>query len=264
VIEYSLEDADGNSLALNGTGNGFTVSGSWTQGSDDFDIETLVSERSVGPGAVQIGDPRVRSRSISMMVVAADPDGVQEEVNTLLAFFQKTKYLVDDTDGQRLRVVPKGIGVEHAQGSLKLVSDVTLNFLAINPFWEATTETTLTGTIPADTLTGVAVSNGGFAKAPATITLEVSSVAVPSIQIYKDSNNEGILVEDDGFGVGGNDTLVIDNDEGTVMLGDADRNQNIADGTGFFCLEVGSDTLQFLVADNDVDYTITYRERFFI
>lgn len=265
MIEYQLKDADGNTYDLNGSAVTVELKKTWRQGGDSFGYDNKIVERSFLPGSVLIGEPRIMSRLFTLSVdkTAADSSDWRDELNELLSFITKTRAIVDVTNDMEISVVPSSISVDSDRGSEKLFSENTFEFVALTPYWQGLTAVSYSGTIPADTLTGVAVTNGGFFTTGPVITFDTTA-AVNSVQLYVESSQEGIQVDDVIFGTAGNLEMVIDNVAGLVSIGELNRNASVAEGTGFFLIPEGAQTIQVLVADEDVDYVISFFERFYI
>ncbi len=265
MIEYELKDIDDNTYPLNGDTVTVALKNTWTQGADTFEYENKVIERSFLPGATVVAPPRVMSRQLNLTVEStnADPASFRAEVNALLSFVAKTRYIVDITNDMQIEVVPASSAIEYANGSLKLNSVNAFEFTVLTPYWAAMTEVEYTGTILADTLTAVSLTNAGFFPVPPVITL-VTTALTNSVSIYVDSSDEGIQVDDAIFGTVGNLTMIIDNLEGLVSIGLLNENAEITEGTGFFEIPEGAQDVYFLCADEDVDYTIAFFPRFYL
>lgn len=263
MIEYQLKDADGNTYDLNGDTVTVELKGSWTHGADSFEKDNRIVESSFLPGAQLIGEPRLMSRSLTLTVERASKTAWRDEMNELLQWINKARWLVDVTNEMELAVVVRVSTLEYDRGALKRSSSNTFEFSVLSPCWRGTTAKSYTGTVLADTLTDVAINNEGFLDTAPVITLETTA-AVDSLQVFLKGTEVGIQVDDALFGTAGNLTMVIDCETGLVSIGDVNRNASVAEGTGFFMIPPGSDDLRMLFADEDVDYTVEFRERFYV
>jgi hypothetical protein len=260
MIEYQLKDADGNTFSLNGDTVVEEFTKTWKQGSDDYAFESKIIERSFLPGASLVGEPRVAARTIVLTSEYSNDDSAtyRAYLNGLLQAVFNARWLVDVTNSMEIEIVAQGSVVEYMTGSLKLSSDNSFEFLTLTPYWRATTESSVNGTVLADTLTAIPITISGFAPVSPIITL-VTTAAVNSLQLTVDSTLHSLQIDDALFGTAGNLTMVIDCSEGTVTIGALNRNTSIVDGTGFFQIPTGSQEINALFADEDVDYTIKYR-----
>lgn len=265
MIEYNLKDRDGNLYSLNGGAVSRALKDSWTQGEDLFSYDSKIINKTFLPGATLVGSSRLASREFTLMVESTDPvsTAYRAEVNELLEFLSRTKYLVDVTNDMQIEIVTDSISIGYDPGGLKKISHNQISFTALTPYWEALTLTTVTGAVLADTIKEVAISNTGFVSSPPLITL-VTTAAVISVQAYLTGNQYGIRIDDSLFGTTGNLTMIIDCVNGEITINDINRNASIIEGTGFFSLTPGIDTLNLLCADQDVNYTIDFYSRYFV
>ena len=91
----------------------------------------------------------------------------------------------------------------------------------------------------------------------------VANSNVVKFSIRLRETGEGILVEDLEFGLLGLNTYIIDNVDGVIELNTLNRNQKIRSGTGFFNLQVGINTPEFVATDS-VDIEIKFKQRYYI
>lgn len=266
MIEYRLRDADNNIYNLNTSAVTVQLKESTTQLDDSFIFENSIVPKSYLPGSVLVGQNRLQEREFTMTIDHTNPSSstFRTELNSLLSFVEKTVYIEDITNDMRLKVVIDTASILYGEGGLKLMAMNTLNFIALNPYWEALTEDELTGTLSADTIEEIAINNTGYFPTPATIQLTTTS-AVNSVQLFLSSNNYGLQIDDALFGTAGNLVMTINNEDGTIIVGTTyDYNRQIIDGTSYFHFIIGADTLNILCADEDVDYVITFRNRYFL
>ena len=264
MIEYQLKDADGNTFDVNGASVTMALKGSFSQGEDSFEFDNRIIEKSFLPGSSLIGEKRLKAKGFTLSFSYANPDSAlfRAQLNTILLWIAKTVYVVDVTNDMQIEVTADTASLGYDRGSLKLSSENSVEFTSLTPYWEALTEESETGTVLADTITEIAVSNAGFLNAYPVITL-VATIATPDVQIYITGDNTGIQIQDSSFGTAGNLTMVIDCKEGLVSINDDDRNVSIVSGTGFFPIPIGSDTINIL-SDEEITYTIEWFERYYI
>ena len=264
MIEYQLKDKDGNTFDINGDSVSLALKGSFTQTEDSFSFDNRIIERSFLPGSSLIGEKRLQQKSFTLSFSSANNDTsvYRSELNEILMWIAKTVYIVDVSNDMQIKVTADNMGLGYDRGSLKKSSDNTIDFTALTPYWEALTADSETGTALSATIKEVAVSNGGFLEAYPIITL-VASVATSDVQIYINSDNTGIQIQDSSFGTTGNLTMIIDCVKGLVSINDDDRNVSIVSGTGFFPIPIGDDTINIL-SDAEITYTIEWNERYYI
>jgi len=265
MIEYQLKDENGNTFSLNGASVTTALKQSLTQSGDTFEYANKIAENSYLPGSTLIGKARLQSRELTLSVDIANESSsdYRDIMNELLSAISTTKFIVDVTNNMQIEATPSDITIDYTEGALKNVSNNQFTFLVLTPYWEDLTKTTITGTALADTIKEVAVDNQGYLASPPEITL-VTTAAVNSVQLYLTSNNHGIQIDDSLFGTSGNLTMNVDCNTGEVTIGTINRNASIVEGTGFFDFIVGSDTLNILCADEDVNYTIDFYKRYYL
>lgn len=265
MIEYQLKDADENLFSLNGAAVTNALKNTWTQGSEDFSFDNKIIEKTYLPGSTKVGASRLMSRKFMLTAEKTNPDSaiLRDEMNELFEFAARTKYLVDVTNDMQIEIVIDDISTDYEKGSLKKYASIDFKFEALTPYWEALTETTIAGTALADTIAQVSINNAGFLPSSPLIIL-TTTAAVPEVQMYLDSSQVGIGIEDSLFGTAGNLTMRVNCVSGEITIGTINRNASIQDGTGFFDFAVGSDTLNILPADTDVAYSISFFKRYFV
>lgn len=268
MIRYDLMDKDGNVYELNGTSGNPVAKGSMTSPTDNFTIENKLKERSAGPGSVALGESRIKSRKIDLMYTRTESvstDYTQQE-NELISFLPSVTYLVDQTNLRRIDAKVLSHKLKYITGNHKLMGEGTIALSMLRPFWEDLTETEVTGSILGGIEEGLSFTVGGYYEVQPVIEVTASS-ACPLLDIYLDTVNPndkvGINIADPLFGTVGYETITIDCYEGTLLIGDIDRTQNIEEGTGFFNVPVGPANIVFQATEN-IDISIKFRERYFI
>jgi hypothetical protein len=264
MIEYQLKDIDGNTYSLNGDSVTRPFKLTLTQGEDTFEYDNRIVERSFLPGSSLIGEKRLKQKSLSLTFLSANPDSTayRAELNELLMWLNKTVWIVDVTNNMQIKATADTVTLGYNLGSLKQLSDNDINFTALTPYWEDLTSDSVSGTALSDTIEEIPVNNEGFLPAYPVITL-VASVATDDVQIYINSDNTGIQIQDSSFGTSGNLIMVIDCATGLVSINDDDRNVSIVPGTGFFPIPIGDDTINIL-SNQDITYSIEWKRRVFI
>jgi hypothetical protein len=266
MIQYALQDADGNELNLATSAEFSSIfKNSLTFDSEDFSWENKLAERSALPGAVKLGDTRLERRELVFnytTAVGEDSDAYRQDENTLLLWLNKTEYLVDKSNSIQTRVVIVSHEPSYDSGGHKMSGEGQFVLLMLDPFWEDITATTDSESIAAATETDIALSNDGFLDVPPIFTL-IASSAVTSIEISVVETNQGIEILDDLFGNPGFTQMDIDMKAGTVTIGELDRRNKITAGTGFFQFPVGSFTLR-VETSAAVDLDTDWNERYYL
>ena len=264
MIEYQLKDKDDNTFDVNGDSVTLAFKESFTQGEDSFSFDNRIVERSFLPGSSLIGEKRLQSKSFILSFVYANPEDTafRAALNEILMWIAKTAYIVDVTHNMQIKVTSDKANIGYDRGSLKLSGDHSIEFTALTPYWEDLTEDSETGTALKDTIKEIAVNNEGWLETYPVITL-IATVATDDVQIYINSDNTGIQIQDSSFGTTGNLTMVIDCGKGLVSINDDDRNVSVVSGTGFFPIPIGEDTINIL-SNQEIEYTIEWYKRYYI
>jgi phage-related protein len=261
MINYALEDADGNRFNINGEAieNPTRESSFIPQFKFRRDIDLI--EKTYLPGAVLMNTPRLKSCDLAIEYTRANPDsGLFRTVeNELLFWLNKTKYLVDLDSEIKTRVECDASTIKFRDGSLFHAARCNVSFKQLEPFWILETEFT---DLDSGTDIIFEVTNNGSLDTPIDFVLD-TAILCPSFIIRNLTTGIGIAIEDNSFGVGSLDTYIIDNTNGFVYLEYILRMANIRQGTGFFMLQPGSNEINIL-ADVSVDVTYSYFERYFV
>lgn len=265
MIEYALRDADANELYLNEE----DVTVQPQQGSVSFQNETLendnrVVENTFLPGSVKLGLTRLRAREIEIRFVRAygeDASAFRTAENSFIEFLQKTVALVDKTNDLVVPIAIADYNISYESGGHKLHSENTITVQKLDPFWKADTPDNLNGSFSSGT-NNIAVNNQGNLVSPPIITLTATSV-LSSLQVFVDETQEGIQIDDVLFGSVGFTTLVIDCENGDVLLSGIDRTSSILPSTGYFDLPIGASTLK-IIANAGGTYDIDFNKRYYV
>lgn len=265
MVEYILEDIDGNQFELSGSGIERVARKTVTYEDSKFRMENRTVKRSYLPGSVRVGSPRIEARNIDLEIIRTQ-DNFSDQLNELLYQLYKAVYLIDSTNNRRIKISFADAKIKYESGSHKKFSQETFSLLCLEPFWEDTVETSYLG----NSLTGssennILLVNDGYLET--FIRMDFSaSVAVSSLECYLPDYDWGIDIADPLFGSGDYISLEIDNKEGSIILSalgvDYDRSHYIVPGSGYFPLPVGNVTLTILPSANcDVD--IYFRKRYY-
>lgn len=264
MIEYSLENSNGDRYQLNDSSVIGTERESMSLGSDNFAYDKKIEPKSGQAGSVALGESRVKEREITIFFVRAyqDYQDFRTKANELLAFLRDVIYVVDETNNRKISVASIAYDIPYETGSYQHVSDDSITFVALNPFWEDTTIKTVTQSLIGGDINDVPLMVSGALEVQPTITL-TATLATATLQMYISETKQGLEWNDSIYGTSGFEEVVIDNQQGTLTIGTLDRTQNIATGTGFFEIPVGTSTLKVIPAEN-VDISISWFERYYV
>ncbi len=262
MIEYAIEDKDGNQFSLNDIGTVQPVKGSLTYSEDSYEYDTNTVPNSFLPGAVKIGSTRLMERGITFSLSRAEEDDAsfRSAINLLLSKLNDIKYLVDITNDKRILVVLSDFTSAYDKGSLHHSSEDSFSLTCLNPYWEDyTLLSQLESTVAGETSL-IAFDNDGFLELAPIFEFTVSELCT-SVSILIES--QSLIVEDDIFGTTGNEIMSIDNDEGNIVINNLDRTEQLVSGLGFITIPVGSGTIEVKTSvDSDLD--IQYRRRYYV
>ena len=229
-------------------------------------LELDIVEKTYGHGGVFIGERRLSTQEFTITVeLNYATDTTYRAAYNEIAYYSAVCEYVEDTDNSlRTKVELVNISeiLDNPIGSKERGGQIQIIFRQLTPFWEDLTAQTDT-----DTGTNLTfnINNSGVIDCPATFTI-TASTSCPLVLIYISSPVRGIEIQDLAFGDNATlDEMVIDNEAGTVELGDdsIDRTDRIRGGSGFFDFPVGAFTL-------NVDFTvscqcdISWRRRWYI
>jgi hypothetical protein len=250
---WTLFDIAGNSLNIDDKTFKFMEA--------EFKIEQDIIERSSQDGADLIGLTRVKSRSLPFEFVMYDTNeqNFRTRLNTYMMWFRNAVYLYDTINKLRADISLDTPTIKYTTGSFNHVCDCTIEFKMLNPFWEGEEITEQLSSISSGMIT---INNNGYATTPPILYI-TALVPTTKFSIIINENRDGIAIQDLQFGTQGLNYYIIDCKEGTCELNSTDRSENIRNGTNYFNLILGVNTL--LVSSNgDIDIIVKYRERFWL
>lgn len=262
MIEYALQDVDGNQFNLNDSMKNNPAKGSLTFNSDSFSYDTNIVENTFLPGSVKIGNARLQNRSIEFTLNRAEPnsDDYKQYVNELLQALSTVVYLIDVTNDRRIKVITESISINFDDGSLYHSGNEGFVLNCLNPYWEDNTEQTVSQSILANDSFQLAFNNDGYLEIFSSFRFTVT-VATTLVRIT--IGNQTISVQDSLFGTTGFEVMVINNDAGVTLVGNLNRTKSITEGTGFISIPTGAQEIE-LFSNQNADVTITYRRRYYV
>jgi hypothetical protein len=250
-LTYDISDIANEKIALN---------------RGDTALNLDIVEKSFRNGAVLIGERRIESKELTISIELFDPTDAnyRQEFNQFCYYASQAEYIEDTDNGIRTKVEFMGFtdSPYQAQGTINRGGYIDLKFRQLTPYWEDTTEQTDTDT---GTSLAMSINNTGYLDTPPVFTIAASALCT-SILIYISDPVRGIEIQDLAFGSNATlDDYVINNENGTALLGDdsLNRNDRIRGGSGFFDFPVGSFTLNAeFSASCQLD--IAWRRRYYI
>ena len=258
---FALEDSDGNTFNLNDTEIDSPARESLTLDQIKFKREIKLSEKSYLPGAVLLNTPRCTSGDLSLRYVRANDndDTFRSAENNLLNWLSKAVYLVNVTKGIKTRIECDAHTIRSEEGALFLAGKQNMSFKQLNPYWETIAD--FTGeSVGAHIL--LDITNDGFLPTQMDFTLETAHIC-NTITIKNNTTGYGIIIQDSSFGNGALTHYYINNTTGLTYLEDVLRVANIQQGTGFFDLAVGENSVE-ITTPVPVTMDYTFKKRYFL
>lgn len=219
-------------------------------------------QRSFGPGSIVIGEKRLQSAALSIVVEInrdADTD-FRTEYNQLIYWAREARWIEDTDSDLRTRVSFSGVKNTMDRGGMLRGNAVTLEFVQETPYWEDVDYITIVDENSA--AFSKALNNLGWLPSPPRIELTAAGLT-PFFQFYVGETREGIEIQDLQFGLTGLQDFIIDCETGETFLGTIPRNDRITGNSGFFDLPVGAYTLNFQ-ASAALDVVVKYRRRWYL
>ena len=264
MIKYALQDIDDNQYELSGATIDEPAKSSVSFLSERFSFDSKITQNSFLPGAVKLGKTRLESSILSLQLSRAHPvsDDFKTAENELMRWLEKTVYLVDLTNAQRIKVNLKNVKINYDPGGHKLSSDNIIQFSLLSPYWEANTQTQVGPDVMIIDINNVALNNQGNLNAYPEITF-TAAVAVTQIELYIDETKHGMRINDALFGTDIYLTMIIDCEQGTILIGELDRSASILSGTGYFYIPVGASSLK-VIPTAECNITVKWRKRAYV
>lgn len=262
MINYTIEDKDGNQFTLNDASISQPARNSVSYLEDIFEYDTKTIENSFLPGSIKIGSIRLIGRILTFELSRADnnQDAYKSAVNTLISKLQNIKYLIDDTNSKRILVVLSSISVSYDAGSLHHSSNDSFILECLTPYWEDLVEQSQIEVILGNIPNLISFNNDGFLSLLPIFELTVTDLC-PFVNIR--IGEQTIRIEDSIFGNTNNKIMEINNYEGVIINNNVDRTEQIVSGLGFVSISVGLNTIE-INTPISADLNIKYRRRYYV
>ena len=263
MIEYVLIDETGNQFELSGSTIEQPAKSSLTYLEDNFSFDAKIKEKSFLDGAVKLGNVRLKSKYITLKFtrVFNNTDDYKTAQNLLLYNLRKAKYLLDKTNSRQIEIQVQDFKASYNEGAHKLMSDNTIRLKVLTPYWKDTVKTIVIQSLSIS-INDVNLNNLGSLEVYPIITL-TAAVAVTSIEMYIDATKYGIQIDDILFGTVGYEIMIIDCEQGTILIGALDRSKYILAGSGYFPIPVGASILK-IIPTAALDLKVEYYNRDYI
>jgi hypothetical protein len=224
-------------------------------------VEVDFVERSFRAGDDVPGIQRDQAKDLNFQYDTNDTEGnFRNYVNEFIKQCRKALYIRDTYLNIEAEIRMTSHTNAYDEGGFHQGAVNTITFRMLKPYWQDIEYTTITDTgTTADTYI---INNTGYIETPAIFTL-VALEAVTKYSIVRREDNFGIVVKDLQFGTEGLTTYIIDNADGTIELNGINRNETIVDGTGFFLLQPGVNTID-ITTNGVVTVEIQYKRRYYV
>ena len=254
MIRYSLIDSNDNTYDIDNK--------SFKLLSDDFDIEVDIVERSYQAGADFPGIQRDASKELTFQydINLPDDSSFRDEINLITQKFRSTVKIWDKKLNLTTDVLYASQSIQYDEGGFLRGAKINVTFTQLTPYWEDKDfNTEIQSGLTAGIIT---INNAGYIETPAIFTI-VADGNITKFSLRITETGDGIVIKDLQFGTVGLDTYIIDNSEGTAELNQILRNNKIQQGTGFFNLAVGINTIEF-IANGSAQIQAQWKRRYYI
>lgn len=251
---FSMVDADNNEYTFDD--RAFTIL------KRGLEIELDIIEKSFNPGADFPGIQRDNSSTLEFVYDfnKSVENDFRASLNELIRQARKTVLIRDNINKLETEAILESVEINYDKGGFNLGSQDTFVFRQLIPYWRDIDYITVS---ESDITSGLLVIiNDGYIETPPIVTITARE-AISKLSIRINETREGILINDLEFGVAGLNTYIIDNKAGFAELNQINRNQKIKDGTGFFDLRVGTNTI-LLELNGSAEVDFSYKRRFYI
>jgi hypothetical protein len=225
-------------------------------------VEADVIERTFKAGA---DFPGIQRDTATELIFQYDKNKVLEDdfrgdINQLMYWLRKTRVIQDTITQLETDVILTEHSIAYDNGGFNRGAINNITFIQLKPYWQDINFNVESETgVSADSFV---ISNTGWVETPCIITINaLENITKYSIRLNE--TLEGIVVGDLQFGTLGLDTYIIDNENGTLELNGKNRKNKIKSGTGFFNLQVGTNTLIFQLRGT-AEIEIKWKRRFYI
>lgn len=251
---FSMIDADNNEYSFDD--RAFTIM------KRGLEVELDIIEKSFNPGADFPGIQRDQSSTLEFIYDfnKAVENDFRSSLNELIRQARKTVLIRDNINKLETEALLESVEINYDKGGFNLGSQDTFTFKQLIPYWRDidyinVSESSITSGM-------LVIVNNGYIETPPIITITALE-AISKFAIRINETGEGILINDLEFGLAGLDIYIIDNKAGFAELDQINRNQKIKDGTGFFDLRVGTNTI-LLELSGAAEVEFSYKRRYYL
>jgi hypothetical protein len=253
-IRYVLVDAEDNTYNI--------LNKNFKRLEDDSTIEVDTIKKSFRAGSDFPGIQRDEAKEIVFQYDIFDPveSEFRRKENEFREFLRKTILIKDTVRQIQTTVLLTNHAIAYDEGNFLHSSRNTITLEQLIPFWEDIEEQVYRES--GSSIGVISINNNGYVDTPPIITITALEQN-RKFTVYINETREGILIEDDQFGINALNTYIIDCIDGTAELNSLDRRKKIKPTTGFFQLKVGINTVIFnFVGESEIE--IRFRRRYYL
>jgi len=228
-----------------------------------------IQERFAKPGGYITGDRETKARNFSVErdIASMTDSEYTSFMSSLVNVFDKTKtpfFLVDTDNDRRVEIELSRITPATKKGLEMKLTPIKLSLIMIESYWEDLTAIeSSSGSGGLATGETLIISNTGVVNIYPVITLSPYSNN-SAFSLINNTTNDIITIGSTAFVPG--TELEIDAQEGTLYLSDGttrtEISSAIADGSGFFFIAPGDNTISYDSVFGNINITISYRIRY--
>jgi hypothetical protein len=266
VLRYRLVDINNNTYDLSPS-DYFSIE----RNDDKSSTEIKLVERSNQAGAEVSGDPRDKSKEISFSFNYCNQDesDFRTFINNLLYQFKKAVKIQDVINSIETEIIFSDPSLKYDTGSVHKVVEGGIKCKQITPYWRDINLTSH-NINPDSNAYEYTINNTGWVETPSYIQVSLNSAisSIPDFTVRIKNTTFGINIQDSQFGINNLNYYQIDNKDGICQIWDGlispvDRTDKIYAGTGFFNLQIGIQTLQFINLQG-ASILLYYRNRYYL
>lgn len=228
--------------------------------SRSIDSNTNIQARAFGHGGVQVGNLKIKPRTINIKgrFKADDTDTANEKINELLAFFLNAGEMKLYIIGETVRKYLRGVFFTNSSATDIIYDDYVDKTIQLDveyPYWLNDTETTQSET-SVSTGDTIAVNNTCSFVVYPVITIENNSGTTCSSFSFKNVSDSNTVCRINDINFDDGQSIVIDSVNGTVKKNGVSILQYL-EGT-FIKFLSGTNNLVY-IGNTGMDITINYR-----
>lgn len=254
MIRYQLIDENNNTWNLDD--NTFRLL------DDTSNIEADIIERTFTAGADFPGIQRDQSKVLTFNYSVNKPTDAEFRAvrNEQRFWFRKTRKIRDIILNTEVSAILESDSFQYDDGGFLRGGQGSVSFRLLKPFWQD-----VDWIVESDTGLSsgfMTINNTGYIETPPYITV-IALEDVPKFSVRVLETGNGFLLRDLQFSSDALNTYIIDCDEGTAELNGISREDQFQAGTGFFNLQVGTNTLE-IASRGQISIEIKWKRRYYV